>query len=174
MIVSAARWTLVYPHGYVTLILHTHPQRYLMQVARAMLTSPHYPWNFKYITVSSLLTPGTELHSKTLLVHETGVVWVGPDLSSSVLVYLQWGSAWHKGQLLLCSFSHRDQMRMENMLEKEVGLLSHANCANGCCSMGGEKGAESWSDSPARGQHSRCTLEEGEKVCKTLIHICCL
>lgn len=40
--------------------------------------------------------------------------------------------------------------------------------------MGDEKGADSWSDSPARGQHSRGTLEVWEKVCKTLIHICCL
>lgn len=45
-----------------------------MQVAHAMLTSLHYLWNFKYITMSSLLIPGAELWSKTLLVNETSMV----------------------------------------------------------------------------------------------------
>lgn len=49
-------------------------QRYLIQIARAMLTLLHYSWNFKYITVNSFLIPGTELCPKTLLVNETGVV----------------------------------------------------------------------------------------------------
>lgn len=47
-----------------------------------------------------------------------------------------------------------------------MDLLSRANCADGCCWMGGEKGADSWSDLPARGQHSRCIIGVQEKVGK--------